>query len=51
MARVTSMTAELSFTNDSTPHICDSVQHILLDPSRIPSGRNTASADPLIHAP
>lgn len=44
MARVTSMTAEILFINDSAPHTCDSVQHILLHPSSILSGQNTASA-------
>ena len=47
MARVTSMTAEILFLNDSAPHTCDSAQHILLYPSILPSGRNDASADNL----
>ena len=51
MARVTSMTAVIPFTNDSAPHTCDSVQHLLLNPSKAPSGRSLTSADNLFALP
>ena len=51
MARTTPMTPFHSFINDSAPHVCDSVQHLLLNPSKAPSGRSLTSADNLFALP